>query len=119
MLYNINFDLVEFWVQIHNIPLLCMNKEVDIFLGKQIGEFIDIDLGDSGDCLGKHLRVWILINVSKPLKRCIQTDLTGSGMETVILLRYERLPSHYFSCGMVGHSFRECPTVHFHASVAY
>ncbi|KAL5818562.1 hypothetical protein ACOSQ4_022404 [Xanthoceras sorbifolium] len=119
MLHNMNFDLVEFWVQIHNIPLLCMNKEVGIFLGKQIGEFIDIDLGDSGDCLGKYLRVRILINISKPLKRCIRIDLTGSGVETALLLRYERLPYHCFSCGMVGHSFCECPTVPFHASVAY
>ncbi|KAL5837565.1 hypothetical protein ACOSQ3_014734 [Xanthoceras sorbifolium] len=34
MIYNMNFDRVEFWVQIHNIPLLCMNKKVGIFLGK-------------------------------------------------------------------------------------
>ncbi|KAL5837139.1 hypothetical protein ACOSQ3_014308 [Xanthoceras sorbifolium] len=26
-----------------------------------------------------------------------------------MLLRYERLPEYWFSCGYVGYSFRECP----------
>ena len=31
-------------------------------------------------------------------------DILGDGTETVMILRYERLPNHCFKCGMVVHS---------------
>ncbi|KAK3226704.1 hypothetical protein Dsin_006566 [Dipteronia sinensis] len=54
---KMQFNCVEFWIQIHKAPLMCMNKEMVIFLGKQIGVLKAIDLGESGDCWGEYLRV--------------------------------------------------------------
>ncbi|KAI9174816.1 hypothetical protein LWI28_023130 [Acer negundo] len=34
----------------------------------------------------------------------------GDGVESVMLLRYERLPNHCFKCVMVDHSTYECPS---------
>ncbi|KAK3222902.1 hypothetical protein Dsin_009927 [Dipteronia sinensis] len=102
------FSRVEFWVQIHNVPLLCMNKEIGMFLGRMIGEVTDIDVGPSGYCMGKFLRLRIVIEIDKPLLRCLRVDLLGTGMVTMLLLRYERLPDYCFRCCCLGHTIMEC-----------
>ncbi|KAK2636108.1 hypothetical protein Ddye_030900 [Dipteronia dyeriana] len=102
------FNRVEFWVQIHNVPLLCMNKEIGMFLGGMIGEVTDIDVGPLGYCMGKFLRLQIVIEIDKPLLRCLRVDLLGNGMVTMLLLRYERLPDYCFRCCCLGHTIMEC-----------
>ncbi|KAL5833627.1 hypothetical protein ACOSQ3_017301 [Xanthoceras sorbifolium] len=42
-LTKMRFDRVMFWIQIHNTPLLCMNKETCFFLGSLIGEVVEVD----------------------------------------------------------------------------
>ncbi|TXG59832.1 hypothetical protein EZV62_014405 [Acer yangbiense] len=74
------FDQVDFWVQIHQVPLLCMTREIGRLLGGMIGEVLDIDGGTLGDY----------------------------GSETIMVLRYERLPNHCFIYGMVCHTTSEC-----------
>ncbi|KAI9157262.1 hypothetical protein LWI28_019450 [Acer negundo] len=34
----------------------------------------------------------------------------GYWKKTILMLRYEQLPDHYFKCGMLGHLARECPS---------
>ncbi|KAH7569894.1 hypothetical protein JRO89_XS05G0014900 [Xanthoceras sorbifolium] len=34
---GMKFEKVEFWVQVHNIPLICMTHEIGLYLGCQIG----------------------------------------------------------------------------------
>ncbi|KAL5798563.1 hypothetical protein ACOSQ2_003383 [Xanthoceras sorbifolium] len=52
---SMSFSMVEFWVQVHNVPLVCMTKDIGLFIGNQIGEVREIDLGAAGDCYGKYL----------------------------------------------------------------
>ncbi|TXG50274.1 hypothetical protein EZV62_022798 [Acer yangbiense] len=79
--------------------------------GKISGDMVDIDVGSSGECFGKYLRIRVAIDVLKPLKRFLRLELTEKGKESMVLLRYERLPEYCFRCGILGHSFRECHTV--------
>ncbi|KAK2652483.1 hypothetical protein Ddye_012358 [Dipteronia dyeriana] len=44
---GMSFSKVAFWVQIHNMPLICMMAEIGRFLGGMIGEVKDIDTGKS------------------------------------------------------------------------
>ncbi|TXG58368.1 hypothetical protein EZV62_016197 [Acer yangbiense] len=107
---KMQFNCVEFWIQIHKAPLMCMNKQTVIFLGKQIGVLKAIDLGESGHCWGEYLQVRVGIDANKPLRRVLRVDLGGSEKEVVVmLLRYERLPKYCFHCGMLGHEHIECP----------
>ncbi|KAL5767638.1 hypothetical protein ACOSQ2_014421 [Xanthoceras sorbifolium] len=106
---RMKFDRVAFWIQIHNVPLLCMTKDIGAYLGGLIGEVQDVDLGASGDCLGKFLRVWVFVDANKPLKHLLRVDLAGTDEITVMVLRYERLPDFCCKCGLIGHVARECP----------
>ncbi|KAK3193759.1 hypothetical protein Dsin_025069 [Dipteronia sinensis] len=45
---RMSFNHEEFWIQIHNVPLLRMNKEACLFLGGMVGEVKEIDVGPSG-----------------------------------------------------------------------
>ena len=102
------FNRVEFWVQIHNVHLLCMNKEIEMFLSRMIGEVTDIDGGATGDCMGKFILVRVVIETNKPLLRCLRVDLLGNGVVTILLLRYERILDYCFRCCCLGHTIREC-----------
>ncbi|TXG50019.1 hypothetical protein EZV62_025894 [Acer yangbiense] len=108
---EMKFDKVAFWIQIHKVPLLCMTSEIGRFLGSMIGEVKEIDDGGSGDCVGKYIRVRVVVDVTKPLRRMLRVDVLGDGKETNMLLRYERLPDHCYRCGRIGHVVRDCSIV--------
>ncbi|KAL5794576.1 hypothetical protein ACOSP7_003170 [Xanthoceras sorbifolium] len=59
-------------------------------------EVRDIDSGDNGDCLGKFVRVKVMLDVIKPLKRGLRVRLVEGADEYSMLLCYERLPNFYF-----------------------
>ncbi|KAL5853122.1 hypothetical protein ACOSQ3_008240 [Xanthoceras sorbifolium] len=75
-----------------------MNRDMGLFLGGLIGAVQEIDGGDSGDCLGKFLRVRVLINVQQPLKRGLRFAFGAGGEVCSALLCYERLPNFFLSC---------------------
>ncbi|KAK3212425.1 hypothetical protein Dsin_017131 [Dipteronia sinensis] len=41
---NLGFNKVEFWIQVHKIPPLCMSEEIGLFLCTMIGEVREVDL---------------------------------------------------------------------------
>ncbi|KAK2656164.1 hypothetical protein Ddye_009216 [Dipteronia dyeriana] len=106
---RIRSDKVEVWVQISNMPLLCMTKDIAWFLGSIIGEVQEVDTGPFVDCLGKFLRVRVSIKVDKPLKRFLRVDVFGDGEETIMQVHYERLSNFCFRCGLLSHTIRGCP----------
>ncbi|KAL5819704.1 hypothetical protein ACOSQ4_023546 [Xanthoceras sorbifolium] len=54
-------------------PVTHMTPAAVIFLGGLIGRVRDIDLGATKDCLGRYLRVRVVIDASKPLKTLTST----------------------------------------------
>ncbi|XP_050229503.1 uncharacterized protein LOC126678651 [Mercurialis annua] len=105
---EMKFDTIPFWIQIHGLPLICLNKEAGRSLGSQIGVVEEVDLGASGDCLGKYLRVKIKVNITKPLKRGLKVQVDKDSKMVVTALRYERLPELCYNCGILGHPLVEC-----------
>ncbi|TXG54366.1 hypothetical protein EZV62_019622 [Acer yangbiense] len=75
---KLNFNKAEFWVQIHDIPIMCMNRRIAKWMVEQIGEVIEIPI-ELRDCWGKFLRVKVRIDISKPLKRWLRLSLDRSG----------------------------------------
>ncbi|KAK2657778.1 hypothetical protein Ddye_010830 [Dipteronia dyeriana] len=48
---KLGFIKVEFWVQIHNIPIMCMNQRTAKWLAEQVGGVIEIP-SESRECWG-------------------------------------------------------------------
>ncbi|TXG48183.1 hypothetical protein EZV62_027477 [Acer yangbiense] len=99
---SIQFKEAKFWVQIHQVLILCMTKKIGWFLGSMIGEVVEVDGGNSGEAGGKFLPARVKVDITKPLRRCLRIDVLGDGEESVMLLRYERLPNHCFRGRNVG-----------------
>ncbi|TXG69285.1 hypothetical protein EZV62_004220 [Acer yangbiense] len=93
--------------RIMNAPLICMTKEMGEFIGGCLGDLVDIDVGVTGECFGKYMRLRVTIDVSKPLKRFLRLELK-QGEESMLLIRYERLPEYCFHCGILGPSYQFC-----------
>ncbi|TXG72599.1 hypothetical protein EZV62_001178 [Acer yangbiense] len=104
---NIEFNRADFWIQIHDIPILCMNRRTARWLAEQIGEVVEI-LSESRECWGNFLRVKVRIDISKPLKRWLRLKLGASKEIIVVGLKYERLPEFCYACGRIGHGIKEC-----------
>ncbi|TXG65439.1 hypothetical protein EZV62_006714 [Acer yangbiense] len=104
---NMSFAREEFWIQIHNVPLICMSEEIGFFLGKMIGEVREVDL-ETGKGEVRFLWVRTVIVAEEPLKWSLRVDILGSGEITTMLLRYERLQDYCFKCGRLGQVLREC-----------
>ncbi|KAL5760881.1 hypothetical protein ACOSQ2_019719 [Xanthoceras sorbifolium] len=102
------FKYVKFWLQIYNVSLMCMTRDIGLFLSKQINIMRDIDVGALRDYIGKYIRVRVGVEIDKPLKRYLKTNIGEPNNVVVMLLRYKRLLEYFFWCGFVGHSFLEC-----------
>lgn len=42
---KLEFNRITFWIQMHNIPIICMNKDTGFFLTKQVRIVKDLDMG--------------------------------------------------------------------------
>jgi hypothetical protein len=101
------FDHSPFWIQAHDMPLICMNKEVGTKMGKSLGELIEVDVAGDGMGWGSYLRLRVNIDLTKPLDRGRALNLAGK--TSWVEFKYEKLPLFCFRCGRVVHGSRGCP----------
>lgn len=59
-----SFTHTSFWVQIHNLPIMCMVRETIKMLGERIGIVEDIEADEAGECIGQFARVRISVNIT-------------------------------------------------------
>ncbi|XP_006485824.1 uncharacterized protein LOC102613298 [Citrus sinensis] len=102
-----DFTHALFWVQIHNIPIMCMDKEIIQEIGGRIGKVQEVETDDAGECMGSFVRVRIMVNVTRPLPKRLLLKLEDGG-QISLRIAYEKLPDFCFCCGLIGHQFREC-----------
>ncbi|KAL5578462.1 hypothetical protein UlMin_020161 [Ulmus minor] len=105
---DLKFDSIPMWIQIHNVPLACFNKGCTELFGKQVGSVLEVDENADGYYWGRYLRVRISVRLEKPLKRLIRLQLQANSEPTMMLISYERLVSHCFRCGLIGHLVKFC-----------
>lgn len=101
------FSHVSFWIQIHNVPLMCMDTSIIRELGARVGRVQDIGTDAHEECFGEFVRIRVSVDITKPLKKLIV--LKQEGEEDIPMpVVYEQLPDFCFCCGCIGHQFREC-----------
>jgi hypothetical protein len=103
------------WVQIHDMPLLCMTKVVGEKIGASLGVLEDVDVAGDGVGWGRCLRIRVIIDLSNPLER--GRALSIGGKSVWVSFKYEKLPLFCFHCGRIVHekqgcSVRRSPRVH-------
>ncbi|KAL4367359.1 hypothetical protein GQ457_05G022080 [Hibiscus cannabinus] len=96
-------------VRIHNIPLSLMTAALARVLGASIGKVIMTDTRLEDGNMGEFMRVRVLFDTSKPLRRCVVLSRPDA-KASMCPLQYERLPLFCHGCGLIGHSILACLT---------
>ena len=104
---DIKFDRYPFWIQIHGLPTMYQTKSVGWSIGATLGEVEKVDANEKGFCLGKFIRVRVLIDISIPLCRGQKVRLGEHGLKWVEF-KYERLSIFCYLCGRIDHDERDC-----------
>ena len=106
-LKEINLQWCSFWIQIHGLLLGLMIEKIDLILRKSIGDVEEVDIDGKQLAWRWYLRVRVMINITKLLKRGSKIAVTGQGSKLEIF-KYERLPNFYYICGCLDHQELDC-----------
>ncbi|XP_043699848.1 uncharacterized protein LOC122650502 [Telopea speciosissima] len=103
------FQSTDFWVQIHEVPLELFNLEVASQLAAKVGQPKQVILvqGFQFGAKVRYVRARVHISIVKPLRQSITVKRRSKNSSTV-LLRYERLPSFCYFCGLFDHEVKRC-----------
>ena len=97
-----------FWVQAHNLPMRCIGEKIGMMIGEATGVALRVWKDKEGKCSGSFLRIRVLVDVSKPIRRVVPVRLGSSGVVHWAELKFERIPDFCFVCGRIGHIVSEC-----------
>jgi hypothetical protein len=103
---QMKFSTSPFWVQVHDMPLICMTKGVGEKIGESMGIFEDVDVAGDGAGWGRCLRIRVNIDIKKPLDRGRALNLCGKS--SWVTFKYEKLPLFCFNCGCIVHDDQGC-----------
>lgn len=73
-----------------------------------MGKFLKVDCDQDNFCWWESLKLKILVDITKPLRRGIWVSLSGDQESIWINAKYERLPDFCYGCGRIGHVIKDC-----------
>lgn len=91
---------MDFWIQIHDLPVGLMSENVGKQLGNFFGHFIEYDPNNNSSIWREFMRLKIRIDIRKPLKRKKKICRKDKS-EVVVQCKYEKLGDFCFICGLV------------------
>lgn len=103
---DIKFDRATFWIQVHNIPIRYMSKEV----AESICDFVGAVYRSIGGVEvdgGKFIHVKVSLDISLPLCRGRLITLEN-GNKHWVSFKYECLPNICYWCGRLDHNDKDC-----------
>jgi hypothetical protein len=65
---QVQFNHSPFWIQVHDMPLICMNKVVGTKIGESLGVIEEVDVAGDGDGWGRSLRLRVSIDLRNPFE---------------------------------------------------
>ncbi|KAF5445531.1 hypothetical protein F2P56_034577 [Juglans regia] len=101
-----DFDHAYLWVQMLNLPLSYMNKQMGELIGSSMGKVSEVDVQKDGSAWGKCLRVKVECDLRKPVAR--GRTIAVDGRKIWVPFQYEKLPRLCFSCGRIVHGKDGC-----------
>lgn len=100
-------NTMEVWVQVYDLKVGFMSEKVLKAVGGYIGTFVSSCPKNFTGIWRDYLRVRVLINVNKPLKRRMKIFYKKEEWLWANF-KYERIPTFCFICGVIGHSEKFC-----------
>lgn len=70
-IYKQPFAHTAFWVELQNVPIICMNKEILIEIGEAIEKMEEVETDANGEVVGQIIGLTVLVNITKPLTKII------------------------------------------------
>ncbi|RID79473.1 hypothetical protein BRARA_A02209, partial [Brassica rapa] len=100
-------NYIPFWIQIREIPLQYMNRQVIVNIARLLGEYIQMDYSEEIGSRLEFVRVRLNWNVNHPL-RFQRNFQFVPGVNTLLRLQYERLRGFCEVCGLITHDSGAC-----------
>ncbi|XP_027157572.1 uncharacterized protein LOC113759204 [Coffea eugenioides] len=100
------FDKGRIWIQVWNLPLHWLTKEVGRKIGGIFSEVLEVIVPPGGGKEGKHMKMLVEFDLTMPLPRGTTVKFNGKGRW--VEFRYEKCPDFCFCCGIIGHSEKNC-----------
>ncbi|KAF8388400.1 hypothetical protein HHK36_027068 [Tetracentron sinense] len=105
---NVELQRVPFWVQLHDLPPDLLTYKIIKRIASDLGEVDEVDFQQGGHHQGSFIRTRVYINISKPLEGWLPVTWKNSTKITITGIKYERLPTFCYHCGVIGHIERNC-----------
>ena len=83
-------------------PFGLMTGKIGTILGESIGEVEEVDMEGEQMAWGRYLRLRVVVNITKPLKRGSKLAVASQG-SVIVVFKYERLLDFYYICGRLDH----------------
>ncbi|KEH17512.1 uncharacterized protein [Medicago truncatula] len=77
---QVALQFVPFWIQVHDLPTGFMSEKVGKDIANHIGEFLEYDAKNNSNFLHTYMRIRVLLDVTKPLKRLKKNQKTRRGV---------------------------------------
>lgn len=107
---EVQFDFCLFWLHLHCNPIGLSMESVARILGAKAGTVLKVEKRNNRASFGHGLKVRILVDISKPLKKRCWMSLS-CGKRNWIDFKYERLSDFCYICGCVTHLEQDCDRV--------
>ncbi|XP_074374683.1 uncharacterized protein LOC141715098 [Apium graveolens] len=104
---KVSLQEVDFWIQIHNLPIGYMTETVGKQLCNFFGTVVQNDAKNNSSIWCEFMRLRIRLDMRKPLKmkkKIVRKDRT----EVVVLCKYEKLGDFCFVYRLLSHTERFC-----------
>jgi hypothetical protein len=100
------FSSTPIWLQIHDMPMDCMNRTVGTKIGMSLGEVTEVAILDDDVGWGHFHWVRVVIDLYQPLDRGHSLLLEGNSC--LVSFRYKKLPTFCYRCGCILHGNEGC-----------
>lgn len=104
-----DFSKTPIWAQFHNLPLGLLEVEENIHnMSNMVGHLVWYEKPKLKDkVLRGYARARILVDLQTPLTTGFWMDRLDDS-EVWVCVKYERLQSFCYKCGVIGHDFKSC-----------
>ncbi|KAF4385104.1 hypothetical protein F8388_014237 [Cannabis sativa] len=99
---------VPFWMQIHYIPFGFRSPSLAKMVADDIGDLIEIHKNTLLEISSPFLRIRVLLDISKPIRRGMQVFFRSLGRTKWLMFKYEGLQNYCYFCGKIDHIFSKC-----------